>query len=431
MRDVLAAPFQRYLDWIGRRPWRVLVIGVALALLAAVLVMVALMQPPLAELAALVRTLAVTSVLSLIFGYLLYRRGLARFPSLTMTLVLAYGWAALLTLVNVLVMAGLMFVSEHDLALSIVLLLFAAIIATSYGIFVSASVTDGLRQLAQTAQQVADGDLSARVHVSGRDEVAQASTAFNAMAQQLQVAAEERQAVEELRRDLIAWTSHDLRTPLTSVRALVEALNDGLVTDEETVKRYYRTILADVLSLNDLIDDLYELAELEAGGLKMVITPNSLSDLISDSLESFRLLAEGRQIDIQGSIDRNVDPVPMNPQKIGRVLSNLISNAIQYTPSGGHVGIRAWRDRGDVVVTVEDSGPGFAAHDLPRVFEQFYRGEEARSRKSGGAGLGLAIARAIVESHAGEIWAENRAAGGARIGFRLPLSDLNATGAGS
>jgi signal transduction histidine kinase len=337
-----------------------------------------------------------------------------------MTLVLAYGWAALLTLVNVLVMAGLMFVSEHDLALSFVLLLFAVIIATSYGIFVSASVTDGLRELAETAQQVAEGDLGARVVVRGRDEVAQASRAFNAMAEQLQTAAQERQAVENLRRDLIAWTSHDLRTPLTSIRAMVEALDDGVVSDEKMVERYYRTIRADVLALNDLIDDLFELAELEAGELQIEIAPHSLSDLVSDTLESFQVLAEQRQVNLDGSMDGNVDLVAMNPQKITRVLSNLLNNAIHYTPSGGDVQMRAWREQDGVHVAVEDSGPGFATNELPRIFEQFYRGEQARSRESGGAGLGLAIAQAIIEGHGGEIWAENRGEGGARVAFRLP-----------
>lgn len=420
MREIITIPVQRYFDWVGRRPWRVLIIGVVLALAAAALVMVWLMQPPVAELATLVRMLAITSVLSLILGYFLYRRGLARLPSLTMTLVLAYGWAALLTLVNVLVMAGLMFVSEHDLALSVVLLLFAVIIATSYGIFVSANVTDGLRELAQTAQQVAEGDLGARVAVRGRDEVAQASRAFNAMAEQLQTAARERQAVENLRRDLIAWTSHDLRTPLTSIRAMVEALDDGVVTDEKMVARYYRTIHADVLALNDLIDDLFELAELEAGELQMEIAPHSLSDLVSDTLESFQLLAEQRQVSLDGSMDGDVDLVAMNPQKITRVLSNLLNNAIHYTPSGGDIRMRAWREEDGVHVAVEDSGPGFATEELPRIFEQFYRGEQARSRELGGAGLGLAIAQAIIEGHGGEIWAENRTQGGARVAFRLP-----------
>jgi signal transduction histidine kinase len=398
----------------------VLIVGVLLALLVAAVLMVALMEPPLEELAALVRTLAITSILSLALGFLLYRRGLTRLPSLSLTLVLAYAWAALLTLVNVLVLAGLMFVNEHDLALSIVLLLFAAIIATSYGIFVAASVADHLRQLADTAQKVAEGDLAARVEVTGRDEVAQAALAFNEMAAQLQQSAAERREVEELRRDLIAWTSHDLRTPLTSIRAMIEALHDGVVSDKETVRRYYRTIRADVMALNALIDDLYELAQLEAGGLNLEMSRHSLSDLISDALESFRVIAGERDVQLSGDVAGDVDPVRINAPKISRVLNNLLGNAIQYTPSGGEVRVRAWRDEAGAHVTVEDSGSGFAEDDLPRVFEQFYRGEEARSRATGGAGLGLAIAQAIVDGHQGHMWAENRAAGGARVGFFLP-----------
>lgn len=411
---------RRYVDWLSGRPWRILIAGVVLALSSAALVMVTLMQPPIAELAALVRTLAITSVLSLILGFILHRRGLARLPSLTLTLILAYGWAAMLTLVNVLVLAGLMFVSEHDLALSVVLLLFAAIIATSYGVFVASSVTDNVRELAQTARRVADGDLGARVSVNGRDEVADASRAFNAMAEQLQEAANERHAVEELRRDLIAWTSHDLRTPLTSIRAMVEALHDGLVEDEETVKRYYRTIRADVLALNGLIDDLFELAQLEADGLNLSFASHSLSDLVSDALEAFQVLAEGRQVTLDGSVAADVDPVAINAPKLARVLRNLLSNALHYTPQGGDVRIRAWREERRVYLSVEDSGAGFAEDDLSRIFEQFYRGEAARSRATGGAGLGLAIARAIIEAHGGEIWAENREAGGARVGFYFP-----------
>lgn len=422
MIDSRRSPLQQYVDWLSSKPWRILIVGVILALSCAALVMATIMQPPAAELAALVRTLAVTSVLSLFLGFVLHRRGLARLPSLTLTLVFAYGWAAILTLVNVLVMARLMFVSEHDLALSVVLLLFAAIIATSYGLFVASSVTDNVRELAQTARRVADGDFGARVTVSGRDEVADASRAFNTMAEQLQQATKERQAVEALRRDLIAWTSHDLRTPLTSIRAMVEALYDGVVDDEETVRRYYRTIRADVLALNSLIDDLFELAQLEAGGLELDLEPHSLGDLISDALETFQVLAEQRGVRLQGSVAADINLVEMNAPKLARVLRNLLSNAIQYTPRGGAVQIEAWREENRAYVTVEDSGAGFADADLSRVFEQFYRGEAARSRATGGAGLGLAIARAIIDAHGGEIWAENRTTGGARVKFYVYIS---------
>ncbi|MCZ7665803.1 MAG: cell wall metabolism sensor histidine kinase WalK [Chloroflexi bacterium] len=211
-----------------------------------------------------------------------------------------------------------------------------------------------------------------------------------------------------------------MRTPLTSIRALIEALHDGVVTDPETKQRYYHTIRADIIALNSLIDDLFELAQLDAGGLALELSPHALTDLISDSLESFEAVAAQRGVTLTGTIGENLDPVLLNVPKIGRVLANLISNALRYTPTGGQVQVRAFRNAEGAVVLVQDSGPGFAPADLPRVFEQFYRGEQARSRATGGAGLGLAIAWGIVEAHNGRIWAENGPEGGAVVGFVLP-----------
>lgn len=406
--------------WFSRAPWRILAAGVILALVVATVLFYGLMAPSLADLARLVLTLAVTCIITVGLGYLLYRRGWARSSSLMWTLITTYVWAALVTLFTVWVMQRQMFFSEHDLILSGVLLLFAAIIATTYGLFVAASVTEGLRQMAHAAADLAGGDLAARVPVMGRDEVALLSDAFNEMAGRLQETAERRRELETMRANLIAWTSHDLRTPLTSIRARIEALHDGLVTDPAATQRYYGAIRADVLALNSLIDDLFELAQLDAGGSAMEMTPSSLADLISDCLESFHAPAEQRGIVLSGDVGRAVDPVAMNAGKIGRVLKNLVENALHHTPPGGVVTIQARRELGSVIVAVEDSGPGFAPADLPYVFEQFYRGEEARSRATGSAGLGLAIARGIIQAHGGRIWAENSERGGARVSFELP-----------
>lgn len=410
---------ERMDTWFGRAPWRILAAGALLALVVATGLFYGLMAPSLADLGLLVITLAITSTLTIGLGYVVYRRGWARSSSLMLTLIATYAWAAIVTLLPVWVMQRQMFFSEHDLILSGVLLLFAAIIATTFGLFIAASVTDGLRQMDRAASSLARGDLSARVSVSGRDEVARLSLSFNEMAGRLQQTAERRRELETLRTNLIAWTSHDLRTPLTSIRARVEALHDGLVTDPEGTRHYYGAIRADVIALNSLIDDLFELAQLDAGGPALEVSPSSLADLISDCLESFRARAEQRGIDLSGEVDRAIDPVTMNAGKIGRVLNNLVENALHHTPDGGRVRIRALKDGGLVVVTVEDSGLGFAAADLPFVFEQFYRGEQARSRAKGSAGLGLAIARGIVQAHGGRIWADNCAGGGARVSFHL------------
>jgi signal transduction histidine kinase len=406
--------------WLATSPWWLLLAGPLVALLIVTVAMSVLLRPPMRELATLVGALAGTSVFSLAAGYLLYRKGWPRSPSISLTLALTFVWAAVLTLFNVWVLATAMFVDTHDLTLAGILLVFAAIIATSFGMFVSATVTDELRRLAQAAGDLAAGDLSARAHVGGRDEVAQVAVAFNAMAAQLEAAAARRAEYETLRRDLIAWTSHDLRTPLTSIRAMIEALNDGLVPDEATRERYYRTIRAEVVALNTLIDDLFELAQLDAGGLILEFEMHSLSDLISDTLESFLPLAQQREVTLAGEVTAGLDPVRMNAPRIGRVLGNLLANALRHTPAGGSIRLEAWRTGGAVRVAVSDSGPGFAAGELPRVFEKFYRGEGARSRATGGAGLGLAIASGIVEAHGGRIWAENAGPGGARVSFELP-----------
>lgn len=407
-------------NWFSRAPWRILLTGIVLAITIAMLLMRGIMNASMSEMLTLGISLTVTSLVSLGLGYLLYRRGWAKARSLNFTLVTTYAWAALLTLFNVWVMAEQMFASQHDLELAGVLLLFAGIIATTFGVFVATNISDTLNQLVDASRQIAAGYLQTRAAVNGRDEVAQMAVAFNEMAAELQKTADQRLELDNLRRDLIAWTSHDLRTPLTSIRAMVEALHDGLIDDPEMVYRYYRTIRADVIALNMLIDDLFELAQLEAGGMALEKQLHSLSDLVSDTLESFQVLAAQRRVVLTGEVGAGLDPVLLNAPKIGRVLANLLSNALRFVSEGGKVHVLAVRIVEGVKVVIQDNGPGFNEQDLPRVFEQFYRGEQSRSRATGGTGLGLAIARGIVEAHNGRIWAENGVNGGAVVGFVLP-----------
>ncbi len=413
-----AAGDRGWAGWFGRAPWRILAVGMLLALSVAAALFAVLMAPGPADLAQLVATLAGAGGLAVVLGYLFYRRGWARSSSLMVTLVLTYLWAALVTLLPVWLLQRQMFFSEHDLALSGVLLLFAAIVATTYSLFIAASVADGLRQTAAAADRLAAGDPAARAPITGRDEVARLGASFNAMADQLQAATDRREEVETLRRNLIAWTSHDLRTPLTAIRVRVEALHDGVVTGPDEVRRYVAAMRADVVALDGLLDDLFELAQLDAGGPPAARALHAPADLVADALERFRPLAEGRAIALTGAATGAA--VAVQPGKIERVLGNLIGNALRHTPPGGQVALAAEETAEGVVFRVEDSGPGFSAADLAYGFEQFYRGEEARTRATGGAGLGLAIARGIVQAHGGRIWAENRAEGGARVSFLLP-----------
>jgi len=242
------------------------------------------------------------------------------------------------------------------------------------------------------------------------------------MAAQLEAAAQKQQELDTLRRDLIAWVGHDLRTPLTSIRAIVEALADGVVEDPLTVQRYLRTAQRDIRSLALLIDDLFQMAQLDAGGLPLDRQPNAISDLISDTIERFSELAAQRQITLEGHAQAGVDPVLIDAQHIERVLSNLVSNALRHTPPGGRVRVNAAATAQGARIEVCDSGEGIRPEDLPHLFEQFYRGEKSRNRATGGAGLGLAIAKGIVQAHGGHIGVASRPGQGACFFFTLPRS---------
>jgi signal transduction histidine kinase len=314
----------------------------------------------------------------------------------------------------------MMFASRHDLLLAIVLLFFAGGMAMALGYFLSSTITDRIHLLKGAAEKLAQGDLKTRVPVNGRDEVAMLAHTFNQMAEQLESVDKKQRELERMRADLIAWVGHDLQTPLASVRAILEALEDGMVEDPDTIKRYLSTAQRDVRSLSVLIDDLFQMAQLNTGGIPLDIMPSSLADLISDTLESFSELASRQGIKLAGSVDADVDPVQMDTQRIGRVLNNLVGNALRYTPAEGRVKVIARRTAAGVEVTVSDSGEGIRAEDLPRVFESFYRGEKSRSRSTGGAGLGLAISRGIIHAHGGEISVQSQPDQGSQFIFTLP-----------
>jgi signal transduction histidine kinase len=398
-----------------------LLAGVILTLLASLAVFYLLMSPPASDLGAMAQFLTITSIISAGAGYAAYRLGaLEKAPSLRLTLLGTYGLASVLTFLNVWITARLMFVSPHDLQLATVLLLFASGIAMVLGYFLAAAIAARITQLDRAAREIEAGNLAARVPVSGRDEIAALAETFNRMAARLEETDLKQRQLEALRRELVAWAGHDLRTPLASIRGIVEALADDIVEDPETRQRYLHTARRDIQNLSALIDDLFEMAQLDAGGLKLERMPASLTDLISDTLESFNQLAANAGVQLDGSVAPGVDPVLMDVQRIGRVLNNLVSNAIRHTRAGGLVSLMASRSDGGVRVEVLDSGEGIPPDALPQVFDRFYRGDTSRNRATGGAGLGLAIARGIVEAHGGKIGVESAPGAGSRFYFTLP-----------
>jgi len=230
--------------------------------------------------------------------------------------------------------------------------------------------------------------------------------------------------VDDARRRLIAAVSHDLRTPLASLRLLVDAVGDGVATGE-TRERYLREMRTHVGALSVLIDDLFELSRLEAGEISWSLHQVELGELVSETVAALRTQAEERGVMVAAELPADALAAHANAEKLQRVLFNVIVNAIRHTPADGSVVVRARsaRDGAGVEVEVVDDGEGVPAEERERVFEPFYRGgEDGAARSSDGAGLGLAIARAIVEAHGGRIWLEPAQPRGTRVRFTLPAA---------
>jgi signal transduction histidine kinase len=236
-----------------------------------------------------------------------------------------------------------------------------------------------------------------------------------ALAVRLAMEERSRREIEEARRQLVAAASHDLRTPLASLRLLVESIDDGVATGE-TRDRYLKEIRTHVSVLSDLIDDLFELSRIEAGDISWTMRQVKVRELIGDTVAAMRAPAAERGVSLATELPASELVASANAEKVQRVLFNLIQNAIRHTPADGSVTVRARRAAGGVEVEVADNGEGIPAADGERVFEAFYRGDAARGED--GAGLGLAISRAIVEAHGGKIWFEDGAPG-TRVHFTL------------
>lgn len=227
-----------------------------------------------------------------------------------------------------------------------------------------------------------------------------------------------REAAEATRRQMVAAVSHDLRTPLASLQLLVEAVDDEIV-DEETRRRYLATMRTNVDSLSTLIDELFELSRIEAGDIEWSIRQVELGMLVDETVAAMQPEAGAKGVEIRTQLGDGELRAKADPEKVQRVLFNLIRNAIRHTPADGSVTVRAKSDRAGVEIEVADTGDGIPAADRDRVFDAFFRGGEDASRSSDGAGLGLAVSRAIVERHGGRIWLEP-GGDGTRVRFSLP-----------
>ena len=402
--------------------------GVALLFLAGSLALAifaaALFGVPSADLPAVAGLLAVAGGGSGLLALLLIRPAvLGRLGGVRVQLVGAGLICSLLLLGMMLAGARAMFISGHDLSLLLTMLTFAAALSVGFGLLYAMPLSSRIERVRAGTERIAEGQLGSEVRVEGHDEVARLADDFNRMARALEEAAEREREMEKARRDLVAAVSHDLRTPLASTRALIEALADGVAADPQTESRYLSSASRELEHLSRLVDALFELARIDAGLLQLTLEEASLHDLISDTIASFQPQAERKGVRLAGELVGDVDPVLANPPRLQRVLHNLVSNALRHTPADGAVTLRATREGEEARVEISDTGEGIAAEDLPRVFERSFRGEQSRTRPekddAPGAGLGLAIARGLVEAHGGTMNVESDLGRGSRFRFTL------------
>ncbi|WP_091227684.1 sensor histidine kinase KdpD [Microbacterium sp. 3J1] len=357
------------------------------------------------------------SALGVISLWLLRRRSLM----LQMSVVIL---AVVLSLAaGVLAVAEAMYISPHDLLVVVVVTVISAVVALIVALLMAAQLVRGARSLERLTHSVGDGE---RLHRSERLAVnadfARVAQELISTSERLAAARDEVQLLDRSRRELIAWISHDLRSPLAGLRVMTEALDDGLAEDPA---RFHRQMRRQIDHMTDLVDSLFQLSKITSGTLVLELEPMSLHDLVSDAVAELAPIARAKQIALV-ELSSPDHVVVGDARELARVMVNLLANALEHTPNGGTIRISTAREDEAMVLSVRDSGTGIAHDDLTRVFEPGWRGTDARTPRDGihgtsGAGLGLAIARGIVEAHRGEISAHNDGTG-SRFDIRLPTA---------
>ena len=335
--------------------------------------------------------------------------------------------AVLATAIGVAWASSKMFISHHDRNVLWIVLAGAGAVGVILAVVLGRRVTAASRTVGEMVRRLGDGNSAAGFAVGDHPpaapgELATLAAELNMTSARLAEAQAQAEALERSRRELVAWVSHDLRTPLAGVRAMVEALEDRVVDDPATVARYYATMRREIDRLAGLVNDLFELSRIQSGSLALDIEAVTLDELVGDAVAGAAIAASAKGIDLRGEVGEPSPVVELSTPEMVRVVRNLLDNAIRHTPPGGVIVIRAGLDAsGEAAeVAVQDACGGIPERDLDSVFEMAYRGDAARTPGDGGGGLGLAVARGLVEAHHGEISVHNEGPG-CRFTVRLPL----------
>jgi signal transduction histidine kinase len=289
----------------------------------------------------------------------------------------------------------------------------AIIISLILILFLSRRVTSPIDILSRAAKQLGRGDLSQRVQIQGEGEVATLAKAFNTMAAELE-------NDEQLRQNLIADVAHELRTPLSNIQGYLEAIRDGVMEpDAATI----RSLNEEVALLSRLVNELQELSLAEAGELKLVYQAEDIIELVKQAVNLWQPQLKAREISLSLYLPENLPLVSIDWQRVNQVMHNLLENAVTHTGRGGSITVDAASQGNWVKVSVSDTGEGIPAADLPNIFERFYRVDRSRARATGGSGLGLTIARRLVEAQGGKITVQSELGKGSRFSFTLPIAE--------
>ena len=286
----------------------------------------------------------------------------------------------------------------------------AVIVAFLVTLFLSRRILSPVKKLSSAAQRLGKGDFSQRVDIRDKSEIGELAATFNSMAGNLE-------RDEQLRQHMVSDIAHELRSPLTNVRGYLEAINDGIMKpDSATITSIYdETVL-----LSRLVNDLQELSLAEAGELKLYCQPEEAADLVRQSVNAVQAKAVEKGLLLTSDVPGGLPQINIDFLRIKQVLLNLLENAMAHTPAGGSIEVSARLNADCVEVSVADNGEGIPADEVANIFERFHRVDKSRSRSTGGSGLGLTIARYIIEEHHGKLWAASELGKGSRFSFTLP-----------
>lgn len=330
--------------------------------------------------------------------------------------LLAVGIAGpLIVAITTLVGAGSMFISSHDTQFVIILTALATVLAVGIVHMLGSPLLVDLRRMTDVAGRLGEGDLSARSELQRSDELGELGVAFDSMAERIEQTAAERERMEEERRFMISSLSHDARTPLTAMRAAVEALQDGMAPDPV---RYLDSIEHDLRAIESIVENLFVLAKLDSSQVSPHVESIDLAEIASLAVHAIDPLAQKHEVSLELKTAGPVQALAAHSET-ERMIGNLLANAIRHSPPDGHVTIEAHCDPVPTI-SVSDEGPGFDKDFVDKAFEQFVRADAARDRAHGGAGLGLAVVRGLAEAQGGRVWADPGPGG--RVTFELPAS---------